>query len=105
MNKMNKVRRAFLAHAIPHRLLEFRLTSDKATSLSRENPYLFGILLNRSSIFFFQKGFSEAGSLWKSARRAEARSDETSLRIKSVGDARASSKQKKIFSNIAKREM
>lgn len=72
-------------HAISHRLLEFRLTSDKAERYfaSRENPYLFGILLNGEELYLFLSvGISRSRSLWRSARRAKACSDETSLRIK-----------------------
>lgn len=63
--------RAYLVHAIPHRLLEFRLTSDKAersTSALRENPYLFGILLNGGALSFsFSGDFQEPELMEKCA--------------------------------------
>lgn len=77
--------RAYLVHAIPHRLLEFRLTSDKAersTSALEKILICSAFYLMEELYLFLSVGIFRSRSLWRSARRAKACSDETSLRIK-----------------------
>jgi len=68
-------------HAIPHRLLEFRLTSDKAKGTSLQGKILIcsAFYLMGELYLFLSVGIFRSWSLWKSARRAKACSDETSL--------------------------